>query len=154
MIKKKINIVWLKRDLRLRDNLPFSKAEKSNITYLAIYIMDPEMIEYKDTSLRHLQFVYHSILELNKEAKTFHQKVHLCFGDTRTIFYSIAQLFEIKNVFSYQESGTEHTWNRDKLAKKLFNQLNIQWTEFQRDGVIRGIRNRTGWDINWNTFIN
>ena len=66
MNSKAINIVWLKRDLRSQDHLPLKKAERAGIPYLIIYLFEPSRIEYPDTSHRHLQFVYHSIGNLNK----------------------------------------------------------------------------------------
>jgi len=152
--KQNINIVWLKRDLRIRDHLPFSNAETSDIPYIAIYIMEPSIINYKDTSLRHLQFVYHSILEMNLEASKFNQKIHLCYGEALAVLKKLNEDFFIVNVYSYQESGIQLTWDRDKAVKLFFNQHNIHWTEFQRDGIIRGIKNRSNWDKNWKEFIN
>lgn len=154
MNKQKINIVWLKRDLRIRDHLPFSNAESSEIPYLAIYTMEPSMISYKDTSLRHLQFIFHSIKEMNIETEKFHQKIHLCFGETLTVLKKIQKEYAIENVFSYQESGIQLTWDRDKAVQSFFDDNKINWKEFQRDGIIRGIKNRTGWDEKWKKFIN
>ena len=54
MGKQTINIVWLKRDLRSLDHEPLFNAEKSNVPYIIIYVFEPEIIEYPDTSLRHL----------------------------------------------------------------------------------------------------
>ena len=63
---KAVNIVWLKRDLRSQDHSPLLKAESAGIPYIIIYLFEPSRIEYPDTSQRHLQFVYHSIVNLNK----------------------------------------------------------------------------------------
>ena len=154
MVNQKINIVWLKRDLRLRDHLPFSNAESSSIPYIALYIMEPSIIKHKDTSLRHLQFIVHSIKEMNVETKQFKQQIYLCYGEALAVFEALATQFSIINIYSYQESGIQLTWNRDKVIQQFCNQNQVNWTEFQRDGIIRGIKNRTGWDHNWNTFIN
>lgn len=116
--------------------------------------MEPSMIDYKDTSLRHLQFIYHSIREMNIETEKFYQKVNLCFGEALTVFKKIIEDFSVQNVFSYQESGIKLTWERDKAINSFLIENNINWKEFQKGGVIRGIRNRTNWDQNWNNFIN
>ena len=70
-----INIVWLKRDIRSQDHEPLLKAERAGIPYFIIYLFEPTLINYPDTSLRHLQFVYHSILELNKTLAPFNRRV-------------------------------------------------------------------------------
>ena len=74
-MKKKLNIVWLKRDLRTQDHLPFFEAEKSEYEYICIYIYDSLLISNPDTSLRHLQFIYHSILDINDKLKKYKRKV-------------------------------------------------------------------------------
>jgi len=60
------NIVWLKRDIRTNDHAPLLAAEEAGIPYLIIYLLEPDLIEYPDTSIRHLQFVYHSLLDFNQ----------------------------------------------------------------------------------------
>ena len=39
------------------------------------------MIAYPDTSLRHLKFVYHSILALNKILAPYNRKVEIFYGE-------------------------------------------------------------------------
>ena len=65
--RKKINIVWFKRDLRTQDHYPLHYAEKEENDYLCIYIYDPKKIAHESCSLRHLQFVYHSINDINND---------------------------------------------------------------------------------------
>ena len=70
-VKKKINIVWIKRDIRTQDHEPLYYAETLNEDYLIIYIYDSELLCYGDLSLRHHQFVYSSILDVNKKLKKY-----------------------------------------------------------------------------------
>ena len=147
--KKQINIVWLKRDIRSQDHLPLYLAEQSNLPYLIIFVFEPLMISYPDTSLRHLQFQYQSILQLNKKLTSFNKEVIIFNTDIITVFETIQDQYTIKTIFSYQESGIQLTYNRDKLVQKYCNAHNIVWNESQRDGIIRGIKNRVGWDKQW-----
>lgn len=154
MTKKKINIVWLKRDLRLRDHMPLFKAEKAGTPYLILYIFEPTIIVHYDTSLRHLQFIYHSIKYLNRELKIYNRRVELLYGNSINIYNDILSKYDIGTIFSYQESGTNITWNRDKKIKKFCNHNNILWEEYQRDGIIRGLKNRVSWRKSWYKVIN
>ncbi|MFT7155767.1 MAG: deoxyribodipyrimidine photo-lyase [Parvicella sp.] len=153
MNKEKINIVWLKRDLRTNDHRSFYEAENSELPYIALYIYEPEVIAYSDTSLRHLQFIYHSIADMNKRLNPFEIKVEICYGSSVEIFKSLLEQFSVQNVFSYQESGIELTWKTDKQLNLLFANGNVNWNEFQRDAIVRGIKNRKGWDYNWAKYI-
>lgn len=144
-----MNIVWLKRDLRSQDHEPLYAAEQSGIPYLIIYLFEPELIEYPDTSSRHLKFIYHSIKSLNKNLIPFNRKVEIFYGDALSIFEYLQEHFCIKNLFSYQESGTQITWQRDKDISKFCKEHKIIWKEFQSDGILRGIKNRNNWNKQW-----
>ncbi|MEL7002430.1 MAG: deoxyribodipyrimidine photo-lyase [Bacteroidota bacterium] len=152
-MKKEINLVWLKRDLRLQDHLPLDKAEKSDHPYLIIYLFDEEIIEYADSAPRHLQFVYHAIKDLNESLQKYNRSIRVMHGQSEDIFSYLINEFTIHEVFSYQESGTQITWDRDKKVRQLFKKANIRWHEYPRDGIIRGITNRDGWDKRWYTTM-
>jgi len=147
--KPPIHIVWLKRDLRLQDHEPLFHAENSDENYIIIYLFEPSIINYPDTSLRHLQFVYHSILHLNEKLKVYNRSVQFFYAEAIEVFQFLSEEFEIKNIYSYQESGTKITWERDKTLQKFFKLKDINWLEFQRDGIIRGLKNREHWSKKW-----
>jgi deoxyribodipyrimidine photo-lyase len=64
------NIVWLKRDFRLQDHAPLRAAEEDIIPYYIVYFLEPSLIHSPDTSLRHLQFAYGSIMEMNRQLES------------------------------------------------------------------------------------
>lgn len=147
--KQQINIVWLKRDLRSQDHLPLQLAEESGLPYLIIFVFEPLMMDYPDTSLRHLQFQYQSLLQLNKKWSAYKKEVIIFNTDMITVLDTIESQFTIKTIYSYQESGIQLTYDRDKLIKEYCKAKQIVWKEFQSDGIIRGIKNRVGWDKHW-----
>jgi deoxyribodipyrimidine photo-lyase len=144
-----INIVWLKRDIRSQDHEPLLRAERAGIPYRIVYLFEPSLIEYPDTSLRHLQFVYHSILALNKTLAPFNRSVTIFYGEAIDVFQYLSADFNVKTIFSFRESGTQITWQRDKKIKSLCQLHHIEWKESQRDGVLRGIKNRYDWSKQW-----
>jgi len=109
-----INIVWLKRDIRSQDHEPLFKAEQSSIPYIIVYLFEPSIISYPDTSPRHLQFMYHSIQELNKTLKPYNRHVATFYGEAIDVFNYLNDFYDIKSVFSFRESGIQITWQRDK----------------------------------------
>ncbi|OAD40831.1 cryptochrome/deoxyribodipyrimidine photo-lyase family protein [Polaribacter atrinae] len=153
MINEAVNIVWLKRDLRLQDHKSLYLAEKAGIPYIIIYLFEPSMMQYPDTSLRHLQFVYHAIKSLNTDLKVYRRKVTVFYGEALEVFNFLNTNYQLKQLFSYQESGTKTTWNRDKWIKNFCFNNNIHWTENQRDGIIRGIKNRDNWNQRWHATM-
>ncbi len=149
MNKEQINIVWLKRDIRTQDHLPLQMAENAALPYLIIFLFEPSIIAHSDTSLRHLQFQYHSLKKMNGLLHQYNKKVEMCYAEAKEVFECIAEQYQINSIFSYQETGVNITFERDKQMKKWFATNNIIWQEFQRDGIVRGSKNRDGWDKQW-----
>lgn len=145
-MKKKINIVWLKRDLRTQDHLPLYHAEEEKIPYIPIFIFEPSSIHHPDCSLRHLQFQYISLK--NMEAK-IGQTIKVFFEETINVFDFLSTEFDIQQIFSYQESGIRLTFERDKKLKQFCLEKHINWKEFQRDGIQRGLKQRKNWSQQW-----
>ncbi len=148
-LKKKINLVWIKRDIRTWDHEPFQAAENESFPYIPVFIFEPSVMNHPDCSMRHLQFQYLSILQSNEKLKNFNKSIEIFHAEAIDVFKYLMELFDIQKVFSYQESGIQLTFDRDLFLKKYFKANKIQWIEFQRDGIIRGIKNRENWDKNW-----
>lgn len=126
MHKTSINIVWLKRDLRTQDHAPLFYAEKAGLPYIILFLFEPALYNYQDTSLRHLQFQYRSILSINQTLLHPYQKsIVVCHGDAAAIFDYWINQYNIHTVFSYRESGVDLTYQRDKVLKKKFAQHQI-----------------------------
>ena len=133
-LQEKINIVWLKRDLRTYDHKPLNEVEKLGQNYIIIYLFEPSLTHYHDYSLRHKRFIYHSLLNINNELIKFNRKVNIFNENAEQVFKYLLNNFNIGKVFSYQESNTNITWRRDKknleiLKKKIFYGQNLKVRE-------------------------
>lgn len=117
--------------------------------YVSIYIFDKTLINHPDTSNRHLSFIRASIHEMNRVLTSKGKEVRTFYGKSLEVFKWLHIHFDIKQVFSYQESGVAITWKRDKTLAKYFVTQKIEWKEFQQNGVQRGIKNRKNWVKNW-----
>ena len=95
-------------------------AESDQQSFIPIYIFDSKIINHPDTSNRHLQFIYKSILVVSEKLKEYNKSVEIFYGDSIEIFKYLISIFDIDNVYSYQESGIKISWERDKKVKELF----------------------------------
>jgi deoxyribodipyrimidine photo-lyase len=143
-MREKINIVWLKKDLRSLDHAPLFAAQYSHYKTLVLYIFEPLVINNYDFDLRHYQFTYQSLLDLQTK-----MPIQIFYGEASSVFQTLNQDYEIQNVFSHQETGNLATYERDLLMKILFQKMNIKWIEFATNAVMRGKKDRKGWDYNW-----
>jgi len=69
--------------------------------------------------------------------------------DAQQVFEFLASQYQINQLLSYRESGTMQTWERDKWVQIFCKQQKIEWLQFQRDGIQRGIRHRKDWEKRW-----
>ena len=144
-----LNIVWLKRDLRTQDHAALQAAEEAGLPYRIIYLYEPRQLARPDSALRHQQFIYHSIQDMNRKLAPYGRQVELMYGDGEEVFAWWVKAHAVQRVYSYQESGVEETWERDKAVKGVLEGGGVEWEEYQRDGIQRGIKNRDGWDKAW-----
>ena len=152
--KISINAVWIKRDIRTQDHEPLHIAENSELPYIIIHLFEPGLMECKDVSQRHLLFRYHSFEQFKKKLSIFDIPIWVCHADALEVFKYLINHFNLNQVFSYKESGTLITWKRDKKVKELLNSHRVRWTECNKNGVLRGIKNRNNWDAIWAEKMN
>ena len=149
MSRPAIDVVWFKRDLRTRDHAPLHAAEGTGRPTLLLLLSEPSMRARPDFDGRHLGFQLASVRDLNDRLASIGHRVHVVDGEAVDVFDRLTDRFEVRRVLSHQESGIRATWDRDKAVARLLRDRGVQWTEYQRDGVERGRRDRRGWDAAW-----
>ena len=85
-MKKVVNLVWLKRDLRTQDHEALQAAESEDIPYLIVFLFEPSLLAYPDCSIRHVQFQYHSILAMNEALLPLGKEVHIFQEEAESAF--------------------------------------------------------------------
>ena len=86
---------------------------------------------------------------MNEVLSAYGREVIIFHTSAFEAFEYLAEQFDLDTIYSYQESGVQNTWNRDKTLKTFFRDLGISWREFEKDNVLRGIQNRADWDKIW-----
>ena len=152
-MKESINIVWLKRDLRLIDNEAIHNALSKQLKVLLIYILEPSIENDIHYSKRHFRFIKQSILEMNSLLAEYNTEILAINGDVIQSLQSINDYYKISNIFSHQETGIKITYDRDKAVAKYCKNKNIKWIENINNGVFRGITNRKKWRRKWEEYM-
>ncbi len=138
-----MNIFWFKRDIRLIDNHALLESLKEDS--ILIYIFEPSQSNNYDWDIRHWRFVYQSLKDLEKQSI----KILYLYGEAIDIFKDLTEIYKDITTFSHMETGNDLSFERDILLRKYFKQNGIRWREFQNNMVIRGLKNRSGWDAAW-----
>ena len=146
---KNLTLFWFRRDLRLTDNIALVKASQiENIA--AIYIYDPEIIQKKDFSYLHFDFIDDSLKELVKDFKSRGSVLNIFHNYSIDVLKSINNQFSIKKIITHSETGNWAIYNRDKKILDYCNKNGIEWENFQSNGVITNLKDRNGWAKKWN----
>ncbi len=62
-----LNVLWFKRDLRLRDHAPLKAAVEANQPLLLLYCFEPSVIADPNYDPRHWRFVTECLADLNQQ---------------------------------------------------------------------------------------
>lgn len=153
MSRPVVNIVWLKRDLRLSDHQPLADACQQNLPLLLLYIFEPMLLTDAHFSERHWRFVWQSLEDMNLRLKRFNARVNIANDDALSVFETLAQTYQIKTLFSHQEIGLDNTFQRDKALAAFCQQQEIDWQETPLGAVVRAATDRDDWDKHWQKIM-
>ena len=151
--KTEINIVWFKRDLRFTDHEPLFTAQQKSIPILLIYCFEPSLMSNDDSDVRHWRFVYQSLQDMQEKLKGINAQLFIFHNEVINVFTEINNYFSINTVFSHQEIGNKISYDRDVLMHSFFKSNAIVWKEFQTNGIIRKLKNRSKWEERWLPFV-
>ncbi|MCU0442650.1 MAG: DNA photolyase family protein [Bacteroidia bacterium] len=148
MRRKPINIVWFKRDLRLTDHQPLLECIQQPLPTLLLYCFEPELMHAPDSDVRHLRFVWESLIDL-QGAMPSKEAINIVYANAMDAFQYVNQHYHIQNLFSHQETGNHLSYQRDLTVAKFCKENGIVWKEFQSNGVIRRLSKRSEWNALW-----
>ena len=149
MQKEPINIVWFKRDLRLRDHQPLKRAAESSHPCLLVYFYEPSLIADPHYGDRHWRFVWESLEEIRQELESHHMELLVAVEEADDFFRKAATDYDIQSVFSHEETGIDLTYQRDLKMQEWFSSRGIKWLESPTNAVQRGLMHRDGWRDTW-----
>lgn len=145
MEKPRINLIWFKRDLRVRDHAPLYEARKTDLPALGIYCYEPSVIHYPDFSGRHLTFINQSLSELGTALKSLHVQLRIFHGEVLDLLKELQSQYDIQAVYAHQETGNQATFHRDLGVINYLKCMGIDFFEFKQFGVIRKLKSRDTW---------
>lgn len=149
-----MNILWFKRDLRLRDHEPLARALEAGKPLLLVYFLEPSLVADPHSDVRHWRFVYQSLLDLNQQVTAYGARILILQSEVLPALAAIHRLHKIETIFSHEETGLKITFDRDRTVAKFCRENDIFWQQTQHNGVIRGLANRDDWVLRWHRHVN
>ncbi|MGI4728810.1 MAG: cryptochrome/photolyase family protein [Janthinobacterium lividum] len=102
--KRKVNLFWFRRDLRLHDNAGFYRALKSDKPVLPIFIFDTvilDKLDDKDDS--RVTFIYRCLAGMDKQLKENGSSMLIKNASPTQAWTDILNEFEVDTVFTNQD---------------------------------------------------
>ncbi|AXR06587.1 cryptochrome/deoxyribodipyrimidine photo-lyase family protein [Salinimonas sediminis] len=147
-----INVVWLKRDLRLRDHTPLVHVSYLDTPVLLLYIIEPMLLDDPHYSDRHWQFIRQSIEDLNQQLANVGSRVSVMFGEACEVLDTLHAQYSIAGLYSYVEIGLNNTYLRDQHVARWCQCNEVSWQQFAYGAIQRGLSQRTHWSRHWETY--
>lgn len=132
-----MEIVWFKRDLRIRDHAPLAEAAAAG-PVLALFMHEPEIILAPDFSAAHGAFIRECLDSLNAALQERGGALVEMTGSAPALLEQIWQLQPFATLWSHQETGNWASYQRDELVAAWCRKRSVTWRQSPRNGVIRG----------------
>ena len=129
-----INIVWLRRDLRLTDNTALQQALKSANKTAVLFIFDTNILDELKQDDARVTFIHQQLTKLDKELREMNSGLLVKTGEPLKIWKELISDFEIGEVHfnrDYEPYATE----RDNKVQQLLQKNNIAVQSY-KDQVI------------------
>ncbi len=104
MKAKRINIWWIRRDIRLIDNAVLNKAAQEDGEIVPVYILDPSMFSGKGQEKK-LSFIFRQLWDLNRRLSTFGTAIMVFHGKGSDVFRWLKSQFSQAKIFTSLELG-------------------------------------------------
>ena len=157
MTERPIDVVWLKRDLRLHDHAPLARAAADPAPggTLVLYAREPALRAHATHHPAHARFVEAALGELAGGLRARGADLFVVEGDMPEVLERIRrEVGPVRRVASHQETGHAVSYARDRRVAAWCRTHRVAWEEDVQDGVERGLRARDGWAGRWRAFAN
>lgn len=124
-------IMWLRRDMRLEDNMALSVATRNHDEVYPVFIFDTNILDkLKNKKDQRVSLIFDRLKELNKK-----HKVHIFYGDPVALIPQIADAFGAQSVYA-NEDYESYALSRDgAIAKKVELKLYKDHVVFRYDEI-------------------
>ena len=133
--KQKINLVWLRRDLRLSDNTALIKACEDGLPVLLLFVFDTLILDKleKPRDLR-VQFIHQSLVNIDLKLQEFGSGIYYFYGRPSEAFASVLSKFDIQGVFTNHDYDP-YAIKRDEFIYRRLKENGIHFKTF-KDQVV------------------
>lgn len=125
MVGQSVVIWWLRRDLRLKDNLALGAALDSGSRVLPVFIFDPALLKGERFSVARLKFMLAALESLDADLRERSSGILVRNGNPLTVLPTVVEEFGVSAVYANADYSP-YAVKRDRaMAKTLPVPLNL-----------------------------
>ena len=128
---QRINIMWFRRDLRLKDNAGLYHALKAGLPVLPIFIFDITILDQlEDRTDARVSFIHEALQEMQLELIALGSSLEVLHGRPLDCFKSLTQKYAIDTVFTnhdYEPSAIE----RDASIASYLSEKQVAFNSYK-----------------------
>ena len=147
-----LQVVWFKRDLRVRDHAPLWHAAQRG-PVLGLYVYEPELLAAEDTHIGHLAFVADCLAELRESLEALGGRLLILRGALPDVLDKLHTALPFSHLWAHMETGNLLTYRRDERVIAWARAQGVRFTEIPQQGVVRRLKNRDHWAAHWRRMV-
>ncbi|MBC77101.1 MAG: hypothetical protein CME64_13895 [Halobacteriovoraceae bacterium] len=129
------SLVWLRRDLRLKDQMALSYATQNSDEVYIAFVFDTLILDkLKDKKDHRLYFIYKTLETLNEYLSSKNAGIYMLHGDPVEEIPKLAKKLEVDRV-CVNRDYEKYAKDRDSKVKKSLSEKDIEFESF-KDQVI------------------
>jgi deoxyribodipyrimidine photo-lyase len=148
-----VALVWFKRDLRVRDHAPLTQAQHMDGA-LGLFVIEPQWLASPECDDQHVQFTLECLHALRADLARLGLPLWVAIGEAVQVMHQLHQQFHFTHVLSHEETGPLWSYRRDQAVAVWAQAQQVQWTQTAQTGVVRRLKNRSGWAARWAARMN
>lgn len=130
---------WIKRDFRISDNHCLFLAAQSSEEVFPFFCWEPSVLAGEDYGIFHLQAQWQALhgltASLQKRGSGLVERV----GEVVTELDTLYRKCPFQCLRSYQETGNDITFRRDRAVRAWCREHGVEWIESVGNTVVRGM---------------
>ena len=152
-----MDVVWLKKDVRLRDHGPLAEIARSMNPFLILYLYEPDQLSEPTVHGSHIQVINEGLIDLDQQLCEHQGRdfvaLTVCHAEAVNTLVEIHRQHRIDRLLAHEETGHFKSFERDIAVRKWCKSNDVLFVEYQQTGVQRGLRQRSDMTKRLNTFL-
>ncbi|HMQ47841.1 MAG TPA: deoxyribodipyrimidine photo-lyase [Saprospiraceae bacterium] len=137
-MKKKVNLFWFRRDLRLEDNAGLYHALHSDVPLIPLFIFDRHILgDLQDADDARVGFIHATLEELKKQLQEMGAFLEVHYGTPEQVWPKLLDKYTIQSVFTNRDYEP-YAIQRDATIQSLLAQRGVEWHTFKDHVIFEG----------------